>query len=772
MGHPWPEEKTRAGDTTMPLAVPFGFEDRKQLKNLDSILVSLRTHYDAPNLDLVRDAYRLAREIHAPFQRKDGGPYIVHPLAVATACADHRMCDVAVASALLHDCIEDADESHGITEEVLASRFGPEVGRIVRGLTKLNASETLSPSAAKEETLKRILSTTASEDIRTIVIKIFDRCDNIQTLQVHSPEAQHRIATETFRFYVPIAARLGFFKEARIMEDHAMRVLQPQTYKIITRWFTDHEKPVRRRVERNVRQIQRQLEEVGIRSRSRFYRKGIFAVFESVPGDGPIDRFLDDGCNFNLSLVVDDVDACFRTLNLVHEVFVHLPLRVRDFIHNPKVNGYQSLHTICTGPDIPKIQILIRTEEMDEASDIGVISQLRAGRIEEQIWLRDLLEAIQEIGGSQILDLTSRVHYAEIDVLTPQGEKRKLRQGATALDFAYEIHTEVGHRAVEAIIDGERRPLRTVLRSDQRVEIVTDVKKAMPTYSWFGWVATDRATVAIRRELNRLEREGIAGETERYLDFIKRALGIALKKDGPEVAALIKCLSFASEREFQRELYSGRLPYDHTIPSLIEVLPENALPKVLKVLYRERLLSGDEKTFAGALKGGNKLRDLLRDLVCEHLQDQHPQELPVVIEGCRFPIPTRLARCCRAEHGDEIVARSSPKGGATIHRRNCRTIRQLVRNWPVQMSRARWEGPPRRRRVRVQVEGKQRQGLITAVTTALSRLKIRIRAVNLTTEANGAVSGNIHLDLPDLVDVSEVQQKLGSVRGITSVREE
>ena len=414
--------------------LPPGLAHPEHAETMEAILRTVDEHNDAPDLEMVHDAFRLASYVHAWQERKsDRQPYIVHPLAVAETCANQRMDDVSVAAAILHDCIEDVDASFdlrpafmaehlgpllaGIIEDLLSSvpgeglsraepdseqlrqlihaavalRFGPEVVRITEGLTKLRGQEVGPASDAELETLKRLLKATASEDIRTIIIKIFDRCDNIRTIDVFRESKQRRIAEKTLQFYVPIATRLGFFNEARLMEDHVMRVLQPDIYHIITDWLRTAEKRIGWRVEREVKGIRTALRDLGIPCRSKLYAKGIFSIWQGLPAKEHVRRRIGDGCNFNLLLVVDDEDACFRTLNLVHDRFAHLSTRVRDFINNPKVNGYQSIHTICTGHKLPKIQVLVRTEEMDLENHLGVISRLRGGELEDSQWIDELV---------------------------------------------------------------------------------------------------------------------------------------------------------------------------------------------------------------------------------------------------------------------------------------------------------------------------------------------------------------------------------------------
>ncbi len=746
----------------------LGLENRRNTRIFNAALDTLNEHTAHPDLSMVRDAHALAVEVHSKHIRKmTGEGYIVHPLSVALEAAEHRMDDVSVAAAILHDTVEDADPSFGLTVEVLRQRFGADVAKIVSGLTKLRREEVLEDP--KLETLNKLLTATVTEDLRTIVIKIFDRVDNIKTVDVFAPEKQKRIATETLQFYVPIASRLGFFKEARVMEDHVMRVLQPEVYKTVNGWLGSNQKRIGKAVDKIVRDVRTTLKGMGIRCSSLFYHKGIYTIFKALTADRlPLSR-IGEGCNFNLCLIVDDVDACFRTVNLVHRKFVHLPARFRDFVNNPKVNGYQSLHTLCTGPGIPRIQVLIRTEEMHTANHIGVISQLRAGKVEDTSFLDELVDSFQSLGSRRLFDMAKRVHFPEIDVFSPAGEKIKLPEGSTALDFAYQIHTEIGDQARSAEIDGHSRPLKTALHSGNRVRILTD-EDTKPTVQRLDWVTTTRSTIALRRSLQRVERDVCHAEVRRFLTFCRRRLGITLRDDMEEFRALLAAMDFEDELAFGAELHAGRLDYDHVIQFLTQVIPPKQVRTLVKVLGDEEILSDAQVSDTLEIEDEDSIRTAIEEVVCEYTQGHDPAPMPLSIEGLRYPIPVRLAGCCRPQFGDVIVAHTARGRGATIHRRTCRAIRQMVDFWPVQMAKASWIGPPRMEMVRFDILGRDRRGLLLAISAVLSEIKVDAQSIKLNAEEGGLARGYANLELNALTDRAEVVQRLEAIPGITSVR--
>ncbi|MGV8042290.1 MAG: HD domain-containing protein [Thermoanaerobaculaceae bacterium] len=743
-------------------------EDNGHAAELEALLRTVAEHNDNPDLDLIRRAFELASEVHRFQRRKEGNePYIVHPLAVARTSAEHRMDDVSVAAALLHDCIEDARGALRVTEPMLASGFGSEVAVIVEGLTKLQRQE-VSPSAdPKLATLVKLLRATATADLRTIVIKIFDRAHNIRSIEVFPEEKRRRIALETEKFYIPVASRLGFYKQARLMEDHVMRVLQPEAYQAIGQWLGREGKRIERELHEKAREVCEQLRAMHVDCTYRVYSKGIYSIYQAAGPGLPSPERLNDGCNFNLCLVVGDVDACFRALNVVHRRLAHLRDSVKDFINSPKVNGYQSLHTICTGPTLPRVQVLVRTREMDVNGHIGVISQLRHGRLQDRQWLDELLDSLEGDGG-QVLELTAQLAYAEVDVITPQGQVLKVPQGATALDYAYSIHTALGDRTAAAVVDGEARPLRTVLRPGQRVEILTadDVR---PTYERLEWVKTSRAAVAVRRAIRRAERAAFLDEAAGFFAYCERHLDWAPAPRSEERRRLCEALRVASEEELGREIYTGRLSYDFIFAHLVPLLPRAALDALLAELAREGAVDTSLFEVRQALVEEGSLRAWISATLLERLQQRAAPEAPVTIAGLRHSVPVRLAECCRPEFGDDIVALTAPERGATIHRWSCREVRPLVQQNAPRLARASWKNPPRRELAHLHIRGRDRRGLLQAIAESLLRMKLDAQSVQLSALPDGSAEGEIWLELPELVPAAEVIERIAAIPGVVHV---
>lgn len=745
-----------------------GVADNDRGAELEALLRTVAEHNDTPDLDLIRRAFALASEVHRFQRRREGNePYIVHPLAVARLAAEHRMDDVSVAAALLHDCIEDARGELRVTEPMLASNFGSEVAVIVEGLTKLQRQEVSPTADPKLATLVKLLRATATADLRTLVIKVFDRADNIRSLEVFGEEKRRRIALETEKFYIPVASRLGFYKQARLMEDHVMRVLEPEAYQAIGQWLGREGKRIERELQDKAREICEQLRSLHIDCAYRVYPKGIYSIYQAAgPGLLSPER-LNEGCNFNLCIVVGEVDACFRALNVVHRRLSHLRDSVKDFINSPKVNGYQSLHTICTGPTLPRVQVLVRTREMDVDGHIGVISQLRHGRLQDRQWLDELLDSL-EGDGREVLELTSQLAYAEVEVLTPQGQVVKVPQGATALDYAYSIHTALGDRAAGAVVDGEGRPLRTVLRAGQRVEILTaaDVR---PTYERLEWVKTSRAAVAVRRAIRRAERAAFLAEAAGFFAYCERHLEWAPGPRSEERRRLWEALRVAGEEELGREIYTGRLAYDFIFAHLVPALPRTALDALLAELAREGAVDTSRREVRQALADESSLRRWVAATLLERLEQRAAPGAPVTIFGLRHGVPVRLAECCRPEFGDDIVALTAPERGASIHRWSCREVRPLVQHGAPRLARASWKNPPRRELAHLHIRGRDRRGLLQAIAEALVRMKLDAQSVQLSALPDGTAEGEIWLELPELVPAAEVIERIAAIPGVVRV---
>ncbi|MBW2263369.1 MAG: bifunctional (p)ppGpp synthetase/guanosine-3',5'-bis(diphosphate) 3'-pyrophosphohydrolase [Deltaproteobacteria bacterium] len=730
---------------------------------LGEILEILHNHEDRVDDERVHGAFQLAMQIHASQKRKDGLPYMVHPLAVAHTCAEHWMTDVSVSAALLHDTLEDADKREGLTEKVLRERFGGEVAGIVGGVTKLERNLGEDGTDHRVETLKKLLHATAREDIRIIILKIFDRHHNVKTLSVFNEDKRRRIGEETMRFYVPIADRLGFYRVARQMEDDVFRTLQPATYQKYVKWFKGEERRNGPEIRRFIDDIRRDLGDKGIDMVDEFFAKGVFAVHQMARDkDGEVDlQRLEEIPAFNICLIVPDTDACFRTLNMVHSRFQFVPGQVRDFINNPKINGYQSLHTIVRSTGASRITVVIRTPEMDWSNRHGVITELRTGRVQEGGFLKDLVESFDIINPGEILELTGRLFFPEIDVTSPAGQTFKLPEGATALDFAYHIHTDLGHRAKTAFVGGQERKLGARLAAGQKVEIVK-AKEPQVSPAWFNWVRTDKARLAIRKYLSRMEKEAARDEPARFTAYLKQKLGVGLKPDGPEIRQLRDKLGLSGKDQLGRHLLLGLVSYDHAVAKLVPLLGRRDLRKLLKVLLRDGILTR-EKHREIESASDEEAAGVVGGLIEEHAREFQVPCLYVDVEGARHDIPVRFALCCQPSYGDSIVAVATRDRGITIHREPCGNVSAIRQLDSIHLVSARWKQSPKTHRVLVQVEGTDRRNLLHDLTRVLAEFRVNIIELSIRAVEGEWFGGMILLEVSDLTSLETLVQRFNAV---------
>jgi GTP pyrophosphokinase len=671
---------------------------------------------------------------------------------------------VAVSAALLHDTLEDADKDAGLTEELMAERFGNEVTRIVAGVTKFEKHLAGEKQDSRTETLKKLLHMTALEDIRIIILKIFDRHHNVQSLGVFPEEKRRRIGEETMRFYVPMADRLGFHSVARQMEDSVFRALQPRRYQELRRWVDKEGKKRAGQVTSIISEIGRSLGEKGIDAADKYRSKGLFYINRSVSRtDGEIDwQRLEDFPAYNITFIVPDTDACFRTLNLVHSKFTFLPESVRDFINNPKVNGYQSIHTVVRRPGGSRITVIIRTSEMEWKNRQGVIADLRAGRVYEGTFLKDLVGSFDIINPSELLEMTGRLFFAEIDVSTPAGESFKLPEGATALDFAYHIHTDLGHKARSAIIAGRERKLGTRLRSGQMVEI-RKARDPQVKPVWMSWVQTDKARLGIRKFLTRTERDLVAGEVDRFVGYLKNKLGISIKKSGKEMARLREKLGYESDGTLGRDLHTGLLAYDHALLTLLPFLGLKDLRKLARALSKDGTIDAQGLRDLESIKNSEQLAALLATTIQTHVERAQTACHYVEIEGARHPLPMKFAHCCRPSYGDPIVAMTTRDKGVTVHRDTCTNAVNYRLVDSIHLVKARWRQSPKTRRFLVQVEGDDRRNLLHDLTRVLAEFRINIVELTIRAIEQERFGGMILLEVSDLTGPETLERKFNSV---------
>jgi RelA/SpoT family (p)ppGpp synthetase len=619
---------------------------------ISDLCVYLESYLSPEQVREVYRAYLFGAEAHEGQQRKSGEPYIYHPIAVVRILADMRMDHKCLMAALLHDVIEDTPTA----KEQLASAFDAEIADLVDGVSKLTQIDFKSRAEAQAASLRKMLLA-MTRDIRVILIKLADRLHNMRTLGVMSPEKCRRVSRETLEIYAPIANRLGIYGVRVELEDLGFAHYWPWRHRILE-GALNRARGARKELVRNVETALRgRLEHEGIDGKVIGRQKHIYSIYRKMREKRR--AFSDLVDVFAFRVVVDRVDTCYRVLGLVHNLYKPVPGRFKDYIAIPKSNGYQSLHTVLFGPQGVPIEIQIRTEDMQRIAESGIAahwmykSGSESGNPQALAadWLQNLLEMQRGAGDSvEFLEhVKVDLFPDEVYVFTPRGRILVLPTGATVVDFAYAIHSDVGNTCVAARIDRRLAPLRTGLRSGQTVEII-NAPGAVPNPAWLNFVVTGKARANVRAYLKNLQRKEAEVLGERLLDAELAVFGAALEQVPPERLAA----------------YLG----ESKLASPQSLLADIGLGKRMPALVARRLLAE-----CGAEVGGGEGERAGGEAAA------HPRRF--AIKGTEGMV-VNFARCCRPIPGDDIVGLFSPGRGIVVHRQECRNLGDFQRqrdNW-------------------------------------------------------------------------------------------
>lgn len=490
-------------------------KERNELTELyDKLIRIMKGYHPSSDFTMINKAYELAKEAHKNQYRKSGEPFFIHPLHVAIILAELKLDRETIMAALLHDVVEDTD----VTREDLEKEFGHEVAFLVDGVTKLtNFSREMSASQHTKEELKlesfRKLIMAMSEDIRVILIKLADRLHNMRTLRYQSPKKQIEISTETMDIYCPIAKRLGISIVQTDLQDLSMEYIYPGAFRDIELKIVETANDRKIFVNRVMGEINAGLNEAGIHADVQYALKHLFSIYRKMINKGKtLDEIYDI---YAIKIIVDSVRDCYITLGVIHDLYKPVPGRFKDFIALPKTNMYQSLHTTLIAPGGKMFEVQIKTREMHEVATYGILAHWKYGIPGENIktlsnsqkekaeWLSQIMEWQQDISDNdEFIDLIKQdfnLFSETIYCFSPKGEAKALPKGSTAIDFAYSIHSDIGHYASKCIINGRECPIESVLNNGDKVEILTDQEQKGPKKEWLDIVKTGTAKNKIRK---------------------------------------------------------------------------------------------------------------------------------------------------------------------------------------------------------------------------------------------------------------------------------
>jgi len=633
------------------------------------LLKSIPTKMDKTDIQNVRDAYEIAVEAHSEQRRKSGEPYVLHPIAVAQICAEEiGLGPTAIVCALLHDTVEDTY----ITLEHIIKKFGIKIGKIVDGLTKLDSA--YNAESPQAENFKKVLST-LTDDVRVVLIKMADRLHNMRTLGSMPRHKQLKIASETEYIYAPLAHRLGLYTFKTEFQDLCIKIREPETYKGIAKKLDETKADRNRYINEFIKPLVKELNEVNIPYRVTGRPKSIYSISNKLKTKNVAFEEIYD--LFAVRFIVDvppkkEKSTCWLVYSTVTDIYRPIPERLKDWVTTPKSNGYESLHTTVVGPEGKYVEVQIRSERMDEISERGFAAHWKYKGVSSQPdvydrWLdsiRELLDNKEELDAVEFLsDFKTNLFQEEVYVYTPNGDMRILPKGATALDFAFDIHTEVGYHATAIKVNNKLVPMGYKLNHGDQLSVTTN-KSQKPTESWLKMVVTGKARSKIRSAMKE--------ERRKQGEFGKEALQRKMKN--------LK-VDFETNIETLVKYYNYNSRVDIYYDIAIEALTISEIFKKFKAETGKLVEVKEEKT-AGEAVSDQPVKKRIRT----------PKKNPsrIVINGqSEDDINYSLATCCNPVQGDDIFAYISNKG-CKIHRASCPNSTQLMASYGYRVMKAEW----------------------------------------------------------------------------------
>jgi len=730
--------------------------DEEYEVKLAELLLLCRKHLHSVDEELIERAYRLSYWAHRNDRRASGELYINHPIAVATIVAKEiSLDDISVAAALLHDVVEDTE----ISLDFIRQEFDDNVAIIIDGVTKIEGVFA-SREMVQAENVRKLMLSMAS-DIRVILVKFADRLHNMRTLDSLPRKKQIKIASETIQLFAPLAHRFGLFAIKGELEDLCLKILEPKAYFEIAEGLKATKREREAYVEAFIRPLREQLTSKGFEFEIYGRPKHIYSIFRKMRRqDKPLQDIFD---LFAIRIVLKEdgkqgKEDCWRVYSIITDLYPPLPERFRDFISVPKSNGYQSLHTTVLGPDGRRVEVQIRTREMHIIAEKGLAAhwKYKEGlndsdqRVDKWLsWVRDLLENPRPEEATQFVqDFRLNLYDEEIYVFTPKGDLLNLPNGATPVDFAYQVHTEVGNRCIGAKVNARMVPLSHKLKSGDQVEIITS-KKQTPRPDWIKFVVTHKARSRIRHWINEERRHTTAIGTDIWRKKVKRH---RLQINDRELQRYANKLKFPSLQHMFYEIGAGLFDIKELL-SLIEGKVESEASSIEE-------LAGDTKD--GPIR-------LQYDKFVDTAQSKGQPAL-LIDNELHTDIVTSYATCCNPIPGDEVFGYLSKTGSIKIHRLNCKNATNLLANHPDRIMQVEWS---RQRDVQfvaaLRLIGEDRVGILNDISTVISKnMKTNIRSMSINSE-DGVFEGRIVVSVNDLTHLHRLIQRLRRVNSIQGV---
>ena len=710
------------------------------MQRINEIIDAVREYHSSANVTAIMKAYVYSAKVHAGQLRKSGQPYLSHPLAVAAHLAELRLDVASICAALLHDAVEDT----ATTLEDIDALLGPEVSHLVDGVTKITSLGATARTKSQTETLRKMILAMAT-DIRVLLIKLADRLHNMKTLGYLPENKQKRIAQETRDIYAPMAHRLGVRRWVVELEDLAFYYLEPDAYQAIKNSVATRKSERQSFINEVTLGMNTELAKYGIKGSITGRPKHFYSIYkkmnrQQVDIDGLYDLIA-------FRIVVTELKDCYEALGVIHNKWKPIPGRFRDYIGMPKPNMYQSLHTSVVGPLGQRMEVQIRTKDMHRVAEEGIAAHWRykeedEGAADEQnrfSWLRQLLEWVQDTSdpGEFMQSLRMDLYPDEIFVFTPGGEVKELPKGATPVDFAYTIHTEVGHNCTGAKVNGRMVPLRTKLNTGDQVQIITQ-SKHKPSKDWLNFVVTHRARSKIRAHIREQERSRAVVLGREMLDKELKKHHMTLHsvlKDG-KLDPVLKAYSF-----HESDLLLASVAYGKISPRMVV---NRILPKPEEE-EKPGLISRSLSVFRKRPSEGVKVKGVEDILV-------------------------RYAKCCNPLPGDPIVGYITRGRGLTVHNKNCGHLEQID---PARLLDVEWDVEDSTlHQVGIMVESSGRSGTLADVAAILKKREVNIIEADIrTTEEDRALS-HFMIQVHDTAQLNRVLKEIKRLKSVYEVTRE
>jgi guanosine-3',5'-bis(diphosphate) 3'-pyrophosphohydrolase len=724
--------------------VPLDFNHESEL-TIEILIRRIESFYPEADFDLVRKAYEIARTAHEGQNRSSGEEYIIHPLNVTSILIKLKMDINTILSGLLHDVIEDSE----ITAEDLELKINPQVAEIVIGLTKISKIKFKSTEENQAENFRKMLVAMA-KDLRVIIVKLADRMHNMRTLQYISLEKQKRVAQETLDIYVPLASRLGINSVKSELEDLCLRYLQPDVYYKIA------EKVAMKKIEREkyirdvVGIIQEKLLEYGVEGEVKGRPKHFYSIYKKMHQRNVDFEQIQDILAFRI--IVSNITECYKSLGIIHSSFTPIPGRFKDYIAIPKVNNYQSLHTTVIGPKAERIEIQIRTHEMNDVAETGVAAtwQYKEGvgpstKSSKLDWVEELLEYNQTLKNHhEFLDIVKNdLDIGGVFVFTPNGDVIELRPGSTPLDFAYAVHTEVGNFCVGCKINGKIVPLKYRLKSGDVVEILTS-KTQRPSKDWLKIARTSKAKSKIRQWLIKAEREKDKEVGQDYLDKALRVYNLSILKikKSNEINDIIKNLKLKGEEDLFVAIGSRKI-------SIKDVLIQ--IPQIQISPEQNNELNAEDQLHNKTQSEAKRITKSDNSVIVDGMDD----------------VQVRFAKCCNPIPGDIIVGHITRGRGITIHTLNCtvRSKEEMERVVKVEWNQAKGHTHP----VNIRVITQDRPGILSNISKTINNCGPNIRSAMAKSLPEQKGSFIFEIEVRDYTELLKVISSIESMEEVINV---